>query len=227
MKNIYIKSLLILFIIFSVMNCSREKLNEDEPVQVNSDSLETLYERGMTFHEYLDEMSEGNSFWKENHYRVQQIRDDLLSNARTIPQSWKLLAVTELENTDAENTIPYIARLTDRVHSMELRIIGKENLENLINEYQTYDGRSTTPLILVLNSEFEEVGCWVERPAELQRWIRDNRDNLEQEELNSEMVKWYRRNQGTRAIDEITRIVKAANAGDRICPVPEEGLRSR
>lgn len=229
MNSIYLKGFLIFGFILGFTYCAQSNLLKDEPNQTeeqNSMNLKALFDEGADFKSYIDSLDDPTS-WIANYEEGQQIRDDLLSNARTIPQSWKLLAITEEDNLDAENTIPYIAQLVDQVHSLELRIVSKEHAETLVAEHQTYDGRNSTPLIIVLNDEFQEVGCWVERPAELQRWYVNNRNTLGQEEIDSHLVTWYQRDKGTRSIDEITRIVKAANSGDRICPVPKEGLRGR
>ena len=229
MKSTYLKGLLIFGIILGFTYCTHSNLIDDEPNQPeegDSINLKDLFDEGADFKSYIDALDDP-TLWKANYEEGQQIREDLLSNARTIPQSWKLLAITDEDNLDAENTIPYIAQLVEQVHSLELRILSKEHGQNLVADHQTYDGRSSTPLVLVLNDDYQKVGCWVERPAELQRWFVDNSDELGQEEINSHLVTWYQRDRGNRTIDEITRIIKSANSGDQICPVPEEGLRGR
>ena len=229
MNSIYLKGFLIFGIILGFTYCTQSKLVDNEPNQTEKNdavSLTNLFEKGADFKSYINSLDNPES-WESNYENGQQIRDDLLSNARTIPQSWKLLAITDEDNLDAENTIPYIAQLVDQVHSLDLRIISKEHGETLVAKHQTYDGRSSTPVILVLNDDHQKVGCWVERPAELQRWYVDNNDELDREEIKSHLVTWYQRDKGVRTIVEITRIVSAANSGDQICPVAEEGLRGR
>ncbi len=225
MNPININLLSILFLALLFTSCeSEEEGGERQDPSAQEESFESLYDHGMEYETYIADLQ--NEKWRNLYENSEPIREDLLAGIQVVPGSWKLLVFNEGESVDAVHTISQVARLANRVESLELRVSGdSEQTENIADRYRTYDGRSAYPVILLLDGNYREVGCWVERPAELQRSLSDRFEQQEDEEVGDFLADWYRQNRGVRTMDEIIRIVRAANAGEGICPVPKEGLR--
>ena len=220
------KQILLLFIPLLFISCAQQKENQEQANTSEEVSFESLYQNSSEYETYIADLQ--NEKWQTIYNSSDPIREDLLAAAQVIPGSWKLLVINNDETVDAVNTIPHIAKLARRVHSLELRITSPpEQANQITGRYQTYNGRNAYPVILLIDEDYREVGCWIERPAELQRRFSELPEGLSDEEIEEALIDWYQQNGGVRTIDEIIKIIHAANSGDRICPVPEEGLRGR
>lgn len=127
----------------------------------------------------------------------------------------KLLAIAEDWCGDASNTVPVIAKLTDLVPSLELRVIPRDENPELMDQYLTNGSRSI-PIVIALDAEFQEVGHWGPRPTELQAWVMANRATMPKTELYPQVRKWYARDRGETTIREVLEAAgfpTAAKAG--------------
>ena len=93
--------------------------------------------------------------------------DALVTRATAAGSGWKLLVVTVSGCSDSVNSIPYVASFLDKVPSIEMRLISPTAGKAVQEAHRTPDGRAATPTVILLDGEFNERGCWIERPANL------------------------------------------------------------
>jgi hypothetical protein len=180
------------------------------------ETLEELYASGLPFPEFLVQADRRKAMWND-HYEGGEVAETLLSRARAIEGTWRILAVAEDWCSDSVNTIPYLARLTEQVDGIEMRIIDSEVGREIMESHRTPDGRPATPTVLILNEAYEEAGCWVERPSDLQTWALENRPKLEDREFLTQKMAWYRENGGEHTVSEVLGLIEAAASGSPIC----------
>ena len=180
------------------------------------ETLEELYRSGLPFAEFLAQADRRKEMWND-HYEGGEVAETLLAQASAIEGTWRILAVAEDWCSDSVNTIPYLARLTEQVDGIEMRIIDSEVGREIMESHRTPDGRPATPTVLILNEAFEEAGCWVERPSKLQTWALENRPKLEDQEFVSQKMAWYREDSGERTVSEVLELIEAAASGHPIC----------
>lgn len=185
---------------------------------LNDSTHRELFERGVTFTEFLKRASARKEQWDRN-YAAAAAPDALVARARAVGGSWKLLVVAVDGCSDSVNTIPYLARLAEQVPGIELRIVNSELGRSVMNAHRTPDGRAATPTIVLLDSNYEERGCWVERPADLQRWMIDNKGKVKDSELVDHKMAWYGTDKGTTTVGEVVAIIEAAAKGERLCSI--------
>ena len=58
-----------------------------------------------------------------------------------------------------------------------------------------------------------DVGCWVERPSELQSWFQENKRTLEHDDLYGKKYEWYVKDAGLSTLREIVELLETAAAG--------------
>ncbi len=179
-------------------------------------TLEELYRSGLTFDEFFAQADRRKAMWAD-HYGNGVVSEALLDRARRITGTWRILAVAEDWCSDSVNTAPYLALLTEQADGIEMRIIDSEAGREIMETHRTPDGRAATPTILILDEEFTQVGCWVERPADLQTWALENRSKLEDEEFLDRKMAWYREDGGEATVSEILGLIEAAASGTPIC----------
>ncbi len=86
-----------------------------------------------------------------------------------------------------------------------------------MESHRTPDGRPATPTVVLLNDEFEEAGCFVERPAVLQSWYLENQGTLGERELYRQKYAWYDRDAGSETLREFVELLERAASGAGGC----------
>ena len=118
---------------------------------------------------------------------------------------------------DSANTIPYVAKLDDVADNLTMRIIDSEVGRAIMEAHLTPDGRPATPTVILLTEDFEEAGCFVERPRILQDWWLESAEQLEHEDRLEQKYAWYDEDQGQETLKEIVEMIEAATEGRSIC----------
>ena len=136
--------------------------------------------------------------------------DALVTRAAAAGTGWKLLVVTVPGCSDSVNIVPYVASLLAKVPSVEMRLISPSLGKAIQEAHRTPDGRAATPTFILLDGEFNERGCWVERPSTLIDLMKNGTD------FEGKMA-WYDKDQGASSLEEIVAMIEAAHAGSVKC----------
>ncbi len=178
--------------------------------------LETLYVQGKTYVEFRDAATRRVEAWND-HYANAQVPDALRTRVTALPGSWRLLVVAEDWCGDSANTIPYVAKLVDAAGNLDMRIINSTVGRAIMESHRTPDGRAATPTVILLTEDFEEAGCFVERPRYLQDWWLSNEDKLSEKDRLDQKYAWYAEDKGQETLEEIVAMIEAAAASDPVC----------
>lgn len=174
------------------------------------DSLAALYRSGRPYSEFFAGIRERRDQW-ERVTRLVAVPDDLAVRARAAGR-WKLLLVTVDACSDSLNSVPYLAALVAAAPNLELRIVGRDAARVVMEAHRTPDGRSATPTLVLLDSNFVERGSWIERPAELQRWFIATGQALPLDQFRQDKQAWYDRDAGRSTLGEIVAMLEAGPA---------------
>lgn len=176
-------------------------------------NLNNDFERATPFRDYLNEVVKNHALWNGLYDRA-RVPEDLVEAAQKAAQEaggpFRLLALSEDWCGDAVNALPFVARWAEAVPGMELRVLARDENPELMDAHLT-DGRSRSiPVVMVLNPEGEEMGWWGPRPRKLQSWVLGEGQELSSDERYKVARRWYARDKGRTLIEEILRIVTAA-----------------
>ncbi|MDX1394456.1 MAG: thioredoxin family protein [Gemmatimonadota bacterium] len=185
-------------------------------VAVIGEELEALYRGGLTFDEFYRDADARRALWVQN-YEGGEIAAEMVARVEALGGAWRILAVAEAACSDSVNTIPFLALLAERAANLELRIVSSDEGREVMETHRTPDDRAATPTILVLNDRYDDVGCWVERPADLQTWAMDARPRLGGREFLAQKMAWYAEDAGASTVREIVDVLEAASAGTPVC----------
>ncbi|MDH3224781.1 MAG: thioredoxin family protein [Gemmatimonadota bacterium] len=191
-------------------------VDDVSPVLATDDDLRQAYESGQTFPDFLRQADARKELWGRN-YGNAEVPTEVVERARAIGGQWYVLAIAVAGCSDSVNTIPYVAKLTELVPALDMRIIDSSAGRAYMEARPTPDGRAATPTLILLNDRFDEVGCWIERPTALQEWALNDGGALPGPEFMAEKMSWYRRDGGHSTVSEIVEIIEAAAAGNHIC----------
>jgi len=171
-------------------------------------SLEQRFNDGETFADFLALPHQYRDLWNAL-YKHATVSEDLLARARKIQKPWHLLVLSEDWCGDSINTLPLIAKLTDDVPSLDLRILGRDANPDLMDAHLTGKSRSI-PVIMLLDANYVERGSWGPRPRPLQEWVMAHIE-LPKADRYKEVRTWYARDHGVTSLTEILDIIDGAD----------------
>lgn len=171
--------------------------------------LRTLWQQGMTFSEFVTAAAPAHRPLWEGVYRTACIADWARIPAG---KERKLLALVEDWCVDTSSTIPVIARWTEAVPGLSLRLLRRDEHPAVMDRYLTHGARSI-PVVLVLDRDFREVARWGPYPAPLAEWVREHKPPaLSKGEFVKGKRMWYARDRGETTLRELVELVRSQAA---------------
>jgi hypothetical protein len=166
-------------------------------------AFEDIWKRALTVREFLEKAKEPyRSLW-EGIYRNARAPE---WSASAVPAGTTLRMIMLAEDwcMDTNNTAPFLARFAEAVPCVSLRFLLRDENPEVMDRY-LYNGSRSIPVVIVLDEAFRELGHWGPRPAELQAWVKENKDTLSKEERLLHTRKWYARDKGETTIREVLK----------------------
>lgn len=192
------------------------RLAVQAPTSVD-DEFRALYLSGRSYADFLGGATRRAELWHGNTERATEVDPDLVRRAAAVGGTWYFLAVAVDSCSDSVSTLPYLAHLVAMVPGLEMRIVDSTAGRAVMESHRTPDGRAATPTVLLLDAGFDEAGCFIERPPELQTWILENSDWSGQQVYEQKMD-WYDEDAGHGTVEAFVEMLEAAAGGaEAIC----------
>lgn len=140
--------------------------------------------------------------------KVDDVTQSVVSNLKG-KYTW--LVLTESWCGDAAQILPLFNKLAEINTNIDLRLVLRDENDNLMREFLTNGGKSI-PKLIMINEQNEVVGSWGPRPVEAQEFYDSWRNNLDPErppyrEFQVDMQKWYLHDKGLSTFKEISEIL--------------------
>ena len=190
---------------------------------------ETLFATGFEWQDYVAQMTV-NRQQIEAHFAELALSIDDKHDLREAVSRYGgeicVVAMTEDWCGDSLFNLPLIARIASEVPGMKLRVFVRSTNPDLEQAYAA-DGTTNIPAVSFFDSEWREIGRWVERPALAHQQIRAwneahpematlRQSDLPQEKealailrdaMRAEMSEWYRDGLWQATMSEIKNIL--------------------
>ena len=183
----------------------------------SNDTLTALWRLGQPFAQFRTLITHRTELWRRN-VEIAAVPDALVTRARRVG-NWKLLVTADDDCSDSANVLPYIAKLAELAPNLELRVVHDSLGHALKAGHRTPDGRPATPTLVVLDDSFNDRGCWVERPAQLQYWYITRGHDVDDDTYRREKLGFYDFDHGTTTLEEVVGVLEAAAAGTPRCGI--------
>ena len=164
-----------------------------------------LWEEATPWTRYLSPEMDQFALW-DGVFRRVRIPEWALEQAAALPVR-RFLVIAEDWCGDAANSVPVVAELAGRIPGAEIRVLPRDEYPELMSRYLT-NGAQSIPIVIGLDREFEEIGHWGPRPAELQTWVVANKETMPRAELYAEARRWYAKDAGVTTLKEVLEAVK-------------------
>lgn len=184
---------------------------------VSDDAMKALYEKGVDYDAFMDAATRRKALWEQNNEAALGLDMALVERARAVGGTWRFLVVAVDACSDSVNTVPHLARLVSLVDGLDMRIVDSTVGREVMDAHKTPDGRGATPTMLLLDAEWNEAGCFIERPMHLQDWIAQNDGTLSRDEIFEGKMEWYQTDAGGQTVAEFVTMLEAASRGESVC----------
>lgn len=164
------------------------------------------YCEGETFAEFMARETINHALWVGITHHV-LIPIEFSARVEALGGHWHLLVLSEDWCGDAVNIVPIVARLTESVSNMDMRILARDENLDIMDTHLTGKSRSI-PIVILLNKKFEECGWWGPRPRALQKWVIEKGSLLPKDERYKEIRTFYARDRGLTTMDEIVSMLE-------------------
>lgn len=170
--------------------------------------LQACWDDAFSWDDYLNrEVVKHAALWKGTWQRA-RAPEWAVERGREIGGRWRVLVISEDWCGDAFNTVPWMARLAEAVPGMELRVVKRDEVPELMDAFLTNGSRSI-PIAIVLREDGTVAGHWGPRPAELQEFVlREKRAGLRAaDEIYRDVRTWYARDRGETTLRQLLDIM--------------------
>ncbi len=109
--------------------------------------------------------------------------------------TWVIL--TESWCGDAAQNMPIFAKIAEANPNITIKVLLRDENEDLMNQYLTNGGKSI-PKLICIDENFNELGTWGPRPQFLQDWLYKEKANptLNMDDLKEQFQVWYTKDKG-------------------------------
>ncbi|HLV45988.1 MAG TPA: thioredoxin family protein [Flavobacterium sp.] len=180
---------------------------------------QTARENSMSYNDYLrliDEMIAQNrstgheqnelltDFTKLNRTRMnrldktQELLPEAIQAAKNITEKQIWLILTESWCGDAAQNIPVLKKLADENPLIDLRLVLRDDNDELMQEYLTNGGRSIPKLIAISEDLERELFVWGPRPKEALELVQNLKEQFGgiTDEVKTAIQLWYNKDKG-------------------------------
>ena len=113
--------------------------------------------------------------------------------------NWDWLVISEAWCGDSAQCLPLIAKISELNSGIKLRIVLRDEDQELINKYTTNGSKSIPKLICFDSFTGSEIGNWGPRPAEIASQVKSFKaanPNVSHDDFVKQLHLWYAKDKG-------------------------------
>lgn len=137
-----------------------------------------------------------------------RLSDETIASAKDVKNQVTWLVLTEGWCGDAAQTLPIINKIADESDHINLKIVLRDENEQLMNEFLTNGGKSI-PKLIALDQNHDVIDSWGPRPSVPTQMVHDYKK--EHGQLDAEFKKqlqiWYNKDKGINTQEDMLRLL--------------------
>ena len=195
-----------------------------------NNQIEYNFEESMSYEEYRslvkDLLARGKStgksqtedllnYSKLNNSRMRRldktfkISEDTAENLRSITKNQIWIVLTEGWCGDAAHSLPVINKMVENSEGINLKILLRDENEELMNKFLT-NGNKSIPKLIMLDADTNElIDSWGPRPTEAAEMVNKQmeRHGILDADFKKDLQVWYNANKGTNIEEDILALL--------------------
>ena len=173
------------------------------------------FESGFSFTDYLKTVRKNEELWHAVYKRV-RLPEGSVDAAVAIPGTWHLLALSEDWCGDAINILPVLARLTEALDRVDLRVLSRDENPDIMDAHLTNGRSRSIPVVILLDEDYRERGWWGPRPTGLQKWVMEEGMKMDPGPRYARVRRFYARDKGKAILAEFLDLLRSAAIGPAV-----------
>jgi thiol-disulfide isomerase/thioredoxin len=137
-----------------------------------------------------------------------RLSEETIAKAKDVQEPVTWLVLTEGWCGDAAQTLPIISKIADESEKIDLKIVLRDENEELMNEFLTNGGKSI-PKLVALNKNNEVIDSWGPRPSVPTHMVADYK--VQHGALDAEFKKdlqvWYNKDKGRNTQEDLMKLL--------------------
>lgn len=154
-------------------------------------------------------------FTKLNNQRMKRLdkqtklHEETLNKTQKINRDFTWLVLTESWCGDAAQTLPIINKFAEANKKIDLKVVLRDENEELMNKFLTNGSKSIPKLIVVDNHSKEVVGSWGPRSAKAAKLVSDYKEKHGKidDKLKLDLQNWYNEDKGLHIEKEMIELI--------------------
>jgi thiol-disulfide isomerase/thioredoxin len=155
------------------------------------------------------------NFTKLNNQRMKRLdkqtrlSEDALIKTQSIKKDFTWLVLTESWCGDAAQTLPVINKFAEANEKIDLKVVLRDENEDLMNHFLT-DGNKSIPKLIVLdNNSNKVVGSWGPRSEKASKMVMDYKEKHGQidDQFKTALQNWYNEDKGSHIEKELVDLI--------------------
>jgi len=138
-----------------------------------------------------------------------KISDETAENLRNINKNQIWIVLTEGWCGDAAHSLPVINKMVENSEGIDLKILLRDENEELMNRFLT-NGNKSIPKLIMLDADTNElIDSWGPRPSEATKMVKKHKElhgSLDAE-FKKDLQVWYNANKGTNIEEDILALL--------------------
>lgn len=138
-----------------------------------------------------------------------KISDENRLKLQRLDKEYIWLVLSEGWCGDAAQLLPIISKLASQSDKIELKIVFRDQNEDLMNLFLTNGGKAIPKLIILDKETLEVMAEWGPRPAAAIKLVRDYKEKFGviDETIKTQLQLWYLHDKGISTQDEIVNLL--------------------
>lgn len=138
-----------------------------------------------------------------------KISEDTAENLRSITKNQIWIVLTEGWCGDAAHSLPVINKMVENSEGINLKILLRDENEELMNKFLT-NGNKSIPKLIMLDADTNElIDSWGPRPTEAAEMVNKQmeRHGILDADFKKDLQVWYNANKGTNIEEDILALL--------------------
>lgn len=156
------------------------------------------------------------NFTKLNNQRMKRLdkqtklNEVALSRTQKINKDFTWMVLAESWCGDAAQSLPVINKFAEANDKIDLKVVLRDENEDLMNQFLTNGSKSIPKLIVVDNQSKEVVGSWGPRSVRAAKIVSDYKDEHGKidSKLKTDLQKWYNEDKGVHIEKEMVDLIE-------------------
>lgn len=137
-----------------------------------------------------------------------RLSEETIAKAKDVKEPVTWLVLTEGWCGDAAQTLPVINKIADESDKIDLKIVLRDENEELMNEFLTNGGKSI-PKLVALNKDNDVIDSWGPRPSIPTKMVSDYKEKHGQldAEFKKDLQIWYNKDKGVNTQEDLLKLL--------------------